>query len=105
MNTLKGIANTLFVPLIARINISKRFPEYFIDQKALELEPYLPEGADKGSFEYSDITSAARYYNMDKMVTAFAKRQNSCNIVYLAQDSRRLMIVWALNFHQSIGIK
>ncbi len=83
MQKFEGVANTLFVPLVARINISKRFPEYFIDNKALEMEAYLPENASKGSFEYSDITSAARYYNMDKMVTAFAKRQNSCNLVYL----------------------
>ncbi len=83
MQKFEGVANTLFVPLVARINISKRFPEYFIDQKALELEQYLPKDVDKGSFEYSDITSAARYYNMDRMVTLFVKRQNSCNLVYL----------------------
>lgn len=83
MQKFEGVANTLFVPLVARINVSKKFPEYFIDDKALELEAYLPENAGKGSFEYSDITSAARYFNMDKMVTAFAEKQNSCNIVYL----------------------
>ncbi|MGI6766918.1 MAG: class I SAM-dependent methyltransferase [Lentihominibacter sp.] len=83
MQKFEGIANTLFVPLVARINISKKFPEYFIDRKALELEPYLPENADKGSFEYTDITSAARYFNMDKMVIEFAEKQKSCNIVYL----------------------
>ena len=59
LQKFKGIANILFVPLVARINVSKRFPEYFIDQKALELEAFLPEDAGKGSFEYSDITSAA----------------------------------------------
>ncbi|MGI6333514.1 MAG: class I SAM-dependent methyltransferase [Saccharofermentanales bacterium] len=79
----KGVANTLFVPLVARINVSKRFPEYFIDQKALELEAFLPEDAGKGSFEYSDITSAARYFNMDKIVSAFAEKQSLCNLVYL----------------------
>lgn len=83
MQNFEGIANTLFVPLVARINVSKRFPEYFIDQKALELEPYLPEDAGNGSFEYSDITSAARYFNMDKMATSFVEKQNLCNLVYL----------------------
>ena len=29
MNKFDGVANTLFVPLVARINISKKFPEYF----------------------------------------------------------------------------
>ncbi len=38
MQKFEGVANTLFVPLVARINISKRFPEYFIDNKALEME-------------------------------------------------------------------
>ena len=28
MNKFEGVANTLFVPLVARINISKKFPEY-----------------------------------------------------------------------------
>lgn len=73
MNKFDGVANTLFVPLVARINISKKFPEYFMDEKALELEKYLPQGADKGSSEYSNMASVARYYNMDKTVTAFAK--------------------------------
>ena len=83
MQNFDGVANTLFVPLVARINISKRFPEYFVDAKALELEARLPENAGKGSFEYSDITSAARYFNMDKMASAFAEKSNSCNLVFL----------------------
>ena len=74
MNKFDGVANTLFVPLVARINISKKFPEYFMDEKALELEKYLPQGVDKGSSEYSNMASVARYYNMDKTVTAFAKK-------------------------------
>ena len=83
MNNFDGVANTLFVPLVARINISKKFPEYFFDEKALELEQYLPEGADKGSSEYSNMASVARYYNMDKAVYAFAAKHNECNVVYL----------------------
>lgn len=81
MNKFDGVANTLFVPLVARINISKKFPEYFMDEKALELEKYLPQGADKGSSEYSNMASVARYYNMDKTVTAFAKSYAESNIV------------------------
>ena len=83
MNKFEGVANTLFVPLVARINISKKFPEYFFDEKALELEQYLPEGADKGASEYSDMASVSRYYNMDKTVQEFVKRHTECNIVYL----------------------
>ena len=83
MNKFEGVANTLFVPLVARINISKQFPEYFYDEKALELEQYLPKDADKGASEYSNMASVARYFNMDKTVLEFAKRYTECNIVYL----------------------
>jgi len=83
MNKFESVANTLFVPLVARINISKNFPEYFYDEKALELEQYLPEGAEKGSSEYSNMASVARYYNMDKTVKEFANRYTESNIVYL----------------------
>lgn len=55
MNKFEGVANTLFVPLVARIAISKEFPEYFYDPKALELEPLLPDGAAKGASQYSNI--------------------------------------------------
>lgn len=67
MNKFDGVANTLFVPLVARINISKKFPEYFMDEKALELEKYLPQGADKGSGE-SGTREALNFTeeNMDK---------------------------------------
>lgn len=83
MNKFEGVSNTLFVPLVARIAISREFPEYFVDQKALELEPYLPEDAAKGSSQYSNMASVARYYNMDRMVLAFAQKHPECNVVYL----------------------
>lgn len=83
MKKFEGVAGTLFVPLWARIAVSKKFPEYFMDEKALSLEPYLPEDAEKGSSEYSNLASVARYDNMDRMVSAFAGQDNACNVVYL----------------------
>lgn len=83
MNKFEGVANTLFVPLVARIAISKEFAEYFYDPKALEMESFLPDGAAKGASQYTNMASVARYYNMDKMVTAFAQKHASCNVVYL----------------------
>lgn len=83
MNKFEGVANTLFVPLVARIAISKEFPEYFYDPKALELEPFLPVGATKGASQYTNMASVARYYNVDKMVTTFAQKHANCNVVYL----------------------
>ena len=49
MNKFEGVANTLFVPLVARIAVSKEFPEYFMDKKALELEPSLKGGRREGA--------------------------------------------------------
>lgn len=83
INKFEGVANTLFLPLVARIAISKEFPEYFFDSKALELEPYLPEGVSKGSSQYSNIASVSRYYNMDIMVKEYAHKNGICNVVYL----------------------
>ena len=83
MNKFEGVANTLFVPLVARIAISRQFPEYFVDKKALELEGYLPEDAAKGSSQYTNMASVARYFNMDRMVVTFAGNHSECNVVYL----------------------
>ncbi|MCR5079066.1 MAG: class I SAM-dependent methyltransferase [Bacilli bacterium] len=83
MEKFEGVANTTFVPLVARIEISKEFPDLFYDKKALELEPYLPDGAKKGSFEYTHIASVARYYNMDKIVLEFIKAHGKSNVIYL----------------------
>ena len=83
MKKFEGVANTLFVPLVARIAVSKEFPEYFKDKKALELEAYLPENAARGASQYSNMASVARYYNMDEMVKNFVNAHDTCNIVYL----------------------
>ena len=80
----KGVANTLFIPLEARIFVSKHFPEYFYDEKALSLDGYIPDDSiRKKSSEYSFMASVARYYNMDAMVKAFASLHKKCNVVYL----------------------
>lgn len=83
MKKFEGVSNTAFVPLVARINISKKFPDLFHDKKALELEKYLPDAVDKGSFEYSNLASVARYYNMDTMVSDFITMNAPCNVIYL----------------------
>ncbi|MCR5491343.1 MAG: class I SAM-dependent methyltransferase, partial [Bacilli bacterium] len=78
----EGVANTTFVPLVARIYFSKRFPDVFYDEKALELEPYLPDKATKGSFEYTNIASVARYYITDRMVEDFIEAHGPSNVIY-----------------------
>ena len=46
-------------------------------------KPSMPEGAAKGSSQYTNMASVARYYNMDQMVTSFANEHERCNVVYL----------------------
>ncbi len=85
MSKFEGVSDTLFIPLTARIYMSRRFPEYFYDPKALELEPALPDNSiEKKSSEYSMIASVARYYNLDEMTKTFISSNNgNCNIVNL----------------------
>ncbi|MDR2143432.1 MAG: class I SAM-dependent methyltransferase [Treponema sp.] len=83
MSSLRGVKDTLFIPLAARIFASKKFPEYFFDEKALSLEKYIPDNSiQKKSSEYSFMASVARYYNMDKMVKNFISKHGQCNVIY-----------------------
>ena len=80
--TFEGVADTLYIPLTARIYVSKRFPEYFYDPKSLELEFAIPgESIQAGSNEYTMIASAARYHNLDEMARTYIAAHSSCNIV------------------------
>lgn len=84
MKKFEGVPDTLFIPLTARIVMSKRFPEYFYDSKALELEEYLPNNIiEEKSNEYQLLASVARYYNMDKMAKEFIENNPKCNICIL----------------------
>lgn len=85
MSKFEGVADTLFIPLTARVYMSRRFPEYFYDEKALELADELPEdnSIEKNSNEYSMVASVARYYNLDRMAKKFIAAHPGCNIVNL----------------------
>lgn len=84
MEKLKNGAETLYIPLEARIFVSKEFPDYFRDEKALSMEKYLPFRSPKKKFsEYLFLASVARHHNMDFMVKVFAADNGSCNIVAL----------------------
>jgi O-methyltransferase involved in polyketide biosynthesis len=83
MEALQGVPNTLFIPLAARIFASKKFPEYFYDEKSLAMEKYIPDDTiQKKSSEYAFMASVARYYNMDRMAKSFIAKHQKCNIVY-----------------------
>lgn len=78
----EGVADTLYIPLTARIYVSKRFPEYFYDPKSLELEHAIPgDSIQRGSNEYTMIASASRYHNLDQIARAYATAHPACSIV------------------------
>lgn len=78
----EGVSDTLYIPLSARVYVSKRLPEYFFDTKSLELEDSIPgDSIQRGSNEYTMIASVARYHNLDEMACAYAAEHPACNIV------------------------
>ena len=82
MSKFEGVADTLYIPLTARIYVSEHFPEYFRDDKAASLKSEMPyeEIASKSS-EYFQMAGACRFYNTDRMIKAFIDRHEKCNIV------------------------
>ncbi len=90
---LSGVPDTLFIPLMARIYVSKRFPEYFYDEKALSLEKLIPQNViTEKSSEYTMMGSASRAVNMDKIVAEFANKTNtkliSANGFHMMPDNK-----------------
>lgn len=83
-NTLKGLEDTLYIPLMARIYASKKFPEFFYDEKALSLESFIPNNEIKeNSTEYFYMASVCRQYTIDKKIREFVETNNLSNVVFL----------------------
>ena len=84
MSEYDGVEDTLFIPLTGRVYVSKNFPEYFFDQKALEMENLIKNRKiEKKSSQYTMIANVARSYNLDKMAQNFIDKHERCNIVNL----------------------
>lgn len=84
MGEYEGVEDTLFIPLTARVKVSKEFPQYFHDPKALEMESLIKDKQiEKKSSEYTMLANVARSYNMDQMAQDFIDRHDLCNIVNL----------------------
>ncbi len=80
--SLQGVEDTLFIPLMARAYVSKRFPEYFYDEKVLEIEQQLPSNfITEKSSEYTMMGSASRAVMMDDLTKAFIEKYIMSNIV------------------------
>jgi len=84
MSDFEGVSDTLYIPLSARIYVSKRFPQYFYDEKSLELESKIPNTTiTDNSSEYTMMASVARYYNFDEMISNYIESHGKCNIINL----------------------
>ncbi|MBP3815264.1 MAG: class I SAM-dependent methyltransferase [Firmicutes bacterium] len=82
MNKLQGVADTLYLPLAARIYVSKRFPDYFYDEMALSLEKDMPyEEIVAKSSEYFEMAGACRFYNTDEMLRDYISKHEKCNVI------------------------
>ncbi len=83
-NNLSGVAKTLFIPLWARIYVSKHFPKYFYDEVALNLENKFDfsEVASKSN-EYQIMANCARAFVFNKIISNFISKNQKCNLIYL----------------------
>ncbi|MCR5067500.1 MAG: class I SAM-dependent methyltransferase [Erysipelotrichaceae bacterium] len=82
MSRFEGVEDTMYIPLTARIYVSKRFPEYFYDIKALELESEMPyEELVSRSTEYFNMAGACRFYNTDQMIRKFIDSHLMSNVI------------------------
>ena len=78
-----SIAKTLFIPLVARINCSEKFPKFFLDKTAQSLKSHIPKEFLKISSQYEMIASASRYHETDILIGEFIKKFGVCNVVNL----------------------
>ncbi len=81
--SLSVVSETLYIPLMGRIQISRTHPEVFCDQAALSVFDRLPPEVRnmKGQTEYAAMASAARSVNMDERIRAFLHQNPTGTIV------------------------
>ena len=83
-NILDGVEDTLYIPLIARIYASKKFSNFFYDEKALSIEKYIPNNRiSNNSSEYFYMASVCRQYVIDQKIEKFIQKHFNVNIVFL----------------------
>ena len=75
-SSLQGVEDTLYIPLYARIYASKRFPDYFYDEKALLLENHISlKKIAQNTFEYFNMASVCRQQMIDKKIISFLEKK------------------------------
>ena len=85
MQTLGGVEDTLFVPMLGRIYASEHYPQILYDKKALELKNKLPSDLieQNKQNQYTLLASASRSANMDRFIQSFLERRPNGVIVQL----------------------
>ena len=84
INQLDGVEATLYIPLVSRIYVSKRFPDYFYDKRAISLAPYLPvQSIKENSSEYMCFASASRQFVIDQKILKFLRKNPTGNVIFL----------------------
>lgn len=83
-NLLNGVEDTLYIPLVARIYASEKFPEFFYDEKALSLKQYIPtDSIDNNTTEYFYMASVCRQQTIDRKIINFLEKNSESNVVFL----------------------
>ncbi|WP_314795039.1 class I SAM-dependent methyltransferase [Eggerthia catenaformis] len=83
-NLLHGVEDTLYIPLVARIYVSEKFPKFFYDRKALSLRQYIPTNSIRNNTtEYFYMASVCRQQTIDQKIVKFLKENSQSNIVFL----------------------
>ena len=85
---LQGVADTTYIPMVARMYASERFPEFFYDGTAVGLRDKIPSGIleriGESSSEYTMIASVARYHVLDGVVRTFvSEHPEGCCVINL----------------------
>lgn len=83
-NKLSGVAKTLFIPLWARIYVSKNYPKYFYDREAISLENIFDfKEVSLSSNQYQIMANCSRAYIFNDVITKFINKYSNCNLIYL----------------------
>lgn len=77
---MQGVEDTLYIPLAARIYASEHFPNFFYDEKVMDLAKRISvEKIMKNSIEYFHMASVCRQKTLDGKIKDFLKRKQVVN--------------------------
>ncbi len=84
-NLLNSVENTLYIPLVARIYVSEKFPKFFYDEKVLSLKQHIPtDSIEYNNTEYFHMASVCRQQTIDKKIIKFLEENNQSNVVFFS---------------------